>query len=134
MEEYRRIFSKNLQRLLEKADLLQGDLAEGIGVHKSVVSSWINCTRYPRMNTIEQIATFFGVEKSELIEEQTEQKPYYLNAKTAEMAQQLYENRGLRILFDAAKDASPEDLALAAEVLSGSPEKNFTEIMEVSQS
>lgn len=34
------------------------------------------------------------------------------------MAQELYENPGMRILFDAAKNVSPEDLKVAAELIS----------------
>ena len=34
---------------------------------------------------------------------------YYLNEETAEMAQKLFENNDLRVLFDAAKDATDGD-------------------------
>ena len=33
------------------------------------------------------------------------------------MAQELYDNPGMRILFDAAKNVSAEDLKLAAEIV-----------------
>lgn len=42
---------------------------------------------------------------------------YYISEETAEMAQTLFENRNLRVLFDAAKDASPEDLKTTYDVL-----------------
>lgn len=42
---------------------------------------------------------------------------YYLNGETAEMAQRLFENKDLRVLFDAAKDASPEDLKTTYDML-----------------
>ena len=42
---------------------------------------------------------------------------YYINEETAEMAQALFENRELRVLFDAAKDASPEDLKTTYDML-----------------
>ena len=35
---------------------------------------------------------------------------YYLNSKTSKIAQQIYDNKELSLLFDAAKDAEPEDL------------------------
>ena len=43
--------------------------------------------------------------------------PYYFSDETAEAAQELFENRDLRVLFDAARDAKPEDLQMAAEML-----------------
>ena len=42
---------------------------------------------------------------------------YYLNPEAAKMAQELYDNPGMRILFDAAKNVSAEDLKLAAELV-----------------
>ena len=42
---------------------------------------------------------------------------YYLNPEAAKMAQELYDNPGMRILFDAAKNVSAEDLKLAAEII-----------------
>ena len=42
---------------------------------------------------------------------------YYENEETAEIAQELYENEDMRLLFDAAKDSRPEDLKMAADLL-----------------
>ena len=42
---------------------------------------------------------------------------YYISEETAEMAQTLFENRNLRVLFDAAKDSSPEDLKTTYDML-----------------
>lgn len=42
---------------------------------------------------------------------------YYLNPETARVAQELFENPKMRILFDAARDADPEDLQMAADML-----------------
>ena len=48
---------------------------------------------------------------------ETEDSKYYINEETAEMAQALFENRNLRVLFDAAKDATPEDLKTTYDML-----------------
>ena len=42
---------------------------------------------------------------------------YYLNPETAQMAQELFDNPNMRILFDAARDSKPEDLQMAADML-----------------
>lgn len=42
---------------------------------------------------------------------------YYISEETAEMAQKLFENRDLRVLFDAAQDASSEDLKTTYDML-----------------
>ena len=48
----------------------------------------------------------------------SEHKHYYIDPEAAKMAQELYDNPGMRILFDAAKNVSPEDLKVAAELIS----------------
>lgn len=45
------------------------------------------------------------------------QKEYYQNKETAEMAQKIFENKELRLLFDAAQDADPEDLQMVHSML-----------------
>lgn len=42
---------------------------------------------------------------------------YYLNEETSKMAQSIFENKELRMLFDAAQDASPEDLETVHSML-----------------
>ena len=75
MEEYRLTFSRNLQCYMDLFGFNQKDIAEKIKTNKSVVSSWINCTRYPRMNTIERLASLFGIEKSDLTDDKDTSAP-----------------------------------------------------------
>ena len=42
---------------------------------------------------------------------------YYLNEETRDMAQKIFEHKELRMLFDAARDASPEDLETVHSML-----------------
>ncbi|MDD6332313.1 MAG: helix-turn-helix transcriptional regulator [Clostridium sp.] len=41
---------------------------------------------------------------------ESQEDSYYTNPETAKIAQEIYENKELSLLFDAAKDAAPEDL------------------------
>lgn len=43
-------------------------------------------------------------------EEKEDTPGYYLNEETAKAAQEIFENKELRMLFDAARDADAEDL------------------------
>lgn len=43
-------------------------------------------------------------------EENDGEENYYLNDETAKAAQEIFENKELRALFDVARDADPEDL------------------------
>lgn len=68
MDEYRLTFIRNVQRLMDARGLTQGELAEKIGVSKSVISSWMTGVRFPRMSGVEKLAAYFGVDKSALLE------------------------------------------------------------------
>lgn len=46
-----------------------------------------------------------------------ESSKYYINEETAQMAQEIFENKELRLLFSAARDASPEDLKTTHDLL-----------------
>ena len=49
---------------------------------------------------------------------------YYISTETARMAQEIFLNPDLRALFDAAKDSRPQDLKMAADILTRFKETN----------
>lgn len=63
------IFSKNLQRLMDKKQVSRKDIADYLGISYFTVSDWVNGKKYPRMDKVERLANYFGVLKSDLIEE-----------------------------------------------------------------
>lgn len=69
--DFKKIFAKNLSNLLSINQKTQTDLVNDLNLNKSTVSTWINATKMPRMNKVEQLANYFGVEKSDLIEDST---------------------------------------------------------------
>ena len=75
-------------------------------------------TNKPSVEKVQKLADFFGVTVEYLTTgEENEEKGYYINPETAELAQTLFENKDLRVLFDAAKDATPEDLQTTYNML-----------------
>lgn len=56
--------------------------------------------------------------------EPTDENTYYQNRETAQLAQELFEDSNMRLLFDAAKDSRPEDLRMAADLLKRLKETN----------
>lgn len=63
--------SKNLAYYLDRSGKTQKELAEIAGVAPSAITAWIQGTRYPRIDKIEKLADYFGILKSDLIEDQT---------------------------------------------------------------
>lgn len=72
---------------------------------------------------IKAIADFFNVSMEYILTGET-RNGYYFDEATAETAQELYDNPGMRILFDAARDSKPEDLKMAADLLKRLKETN----------
>ena len=67
------ILSKNLRYYIEKSGRDRRELAETWGFPYSTVTDWINGKKYPRIDRIEIMADYFGILKSDLIEEKTEE-------------------------------------------------------------
>ena len=73
-DEYKRIFSKNLRKYMSLNNKTQVDLINDLGFDKSAVSTWCNGTRLPRMDKVDALAKYFGIRRSDLIEDKSESK------------------------------------------------------------
>ena len=111
-EIYKKIFSKNLNHYMEINEKKQSDIINDLGFNKSAVSTWCNGTRLPRMDKVDALAKYFGISRSDLIEDKSEETNdyYYLNDETRQIAQEVFENPELRSLFHVARDIPPERL------------------------
>ena len=119
-EDYRRIFARNLSRYMELCNKKQADIINDLGINKSAVSTWINGTRMPRMDKVQALADYFGVNKSDLLEDkgtQEEDNSYYIDEDAKELAQFLFKNPEYRVLFDAAKDVSADNLEMVKTII-----------------
>ena len=63
----REAFRKNLHRLISQRECTQTDIAYYIPVAKATVSAWMNGGSYPKPDTMEKLAKFFGVSVFELV-------------------------------------------------------------------
>ncbi len=68
-DNLRSIFAKNLNAQLEKHDKTQIEVADKLGIKQSTFSSWCTGAKMPRMDKVQSLADYFGVMKSDLIEE-----------------------------------------------------------------
>lgn len=111
-EDFKKLFSKNLNYFMNLNGKTQIDIINDLGFNKSSVSTWCNGTRLPRMDKVDDLAKYFGIKRSDLIEDKSVQQNtgYYLNKETAQAAQEIFENNELRALFDVQRDMEPDDL------------------------
>lgn len=65
----KKTMSKNLKKYLKLYNVSRMQLSESLGISYSTVSDWINGNAYPRIDKIEMMANYFGINKSDLVEE-----------------------------------------------------------------
>ena len=63
------VLAKNLQRYLSEREKSQKELAAIVGVSAPTVNEWLKAKKYPRIDKIEKMANYFGILKSDLIED-----------------------------------------------------------------
>lgn len=114
------MFERYLEMLKEKG-IKNIDVSRATGIPASTFSDWKKGKSSPKRDKIEKIANFFDINpdwlagtsdiKIKLKNNLNEQEQScYLNPETSKIAQEIYDNKELSLLFDAAKDAEPEDL------------------------
>lgn len=67
------IFARNLQRYMDLHQKTRRDVAEAIGVSYYTFTDWVKGKKYPRMDKVEKLAAYFGILKSDLIEDKTQE-------------------------------------------------------------
>ncbi len=115
-EDQKRIFSKNLNYYISQSDKQQKEIAKLLGYSPTTFNTWCVGKIIPSTGKIQKIADFFGISKSDLLDEHSDDS-YYLDAATAKKAQEIFSNKDLALLFDAAIDASPEDIQTVHQML-----------------
>ena len=63
------IFANNLNKHMTLRNITRRDLCAALGFSYYTVSDWCNGKKYPRMDKVEILANYFGIQKSDLIEE-----------------------------------------------------------------
>lgn len=109
---------EKLQDLLDKRHRNVNDLAKATGVSASTIYSIIrrNNTKVD-LEVLQLIADELSVTLDYFADGVSRQHGYYLDEETAKLAQEIYENPELRILFDTTRKAKPEDLKFIAEMV-----------------
>ena len=107
------------EELLQKHGVSTYKVAKDTGIAQSVFSSWKNGISTPKQDKMQKIADYFNVSVEYLMtgKEKEGGEKYYLNEETSQIAQEIFDNKELRLLFDAAKDAPPEDLQTVHQML-----------------
>lgn len=112
---------KNMYAIYEKVRNEKGlsdtDVSNGTGISRGTFSHWKNGRNTPSYETLKKIADYIGVSPEYL---QTGKEPafeYYLDPEVAQLAQELFDDRERRMLMDASRNLSKDDLLLAISIV-----------------
>lgn len=107
------------EQLLQKFGVTTAEVCKATGIGQSTISNWKNRRNLIGGKNAKLIADYFGVSVDYLMtgNEKKGGEKYYLNEETAAMAQMIFENKELKMLFDTAANSTPEDLKTAHDML-----------------
>ncbi|WLR88545.1 helix-turn-helix transcriptional regulator [Streptococcus iniae] len=75
------VFAKNLNRFMERRGIDRNKLVEDLGFKYTTVTDWTIGRTYPRIDKIEMLANYFGVQKSDLIEDKEPRREQTIDLK-----------------------------------------------------
>jgi len=111
-------FKERLKELRKRKGLSQVALAEKLGLSKSTIGAYETGDITPSVEALNVLADFFNVDINYLLGKDNASM-YYLDPEAAEIAKELFNRKDLRILFDATKDISKEDLQFIIRMVEG---------------
>ena len=106
-DENKKIMAANIKRYMEAKGVTNQQLCEALGFKYTTFLDWIKAVTYPRIGKIEAMAAYFGIQKSDLIEEKLPQE-----METPAGDDGLTE--GMQTLIDYVRANVPEDKAAMA--------------------
>lgn len=116
---------KNVQAIIKDARIKLGltmkELADKVGVNVGTVSRWESgeVANMTRKNMV-QLARALNISPMDLLDDSSPTDiEYYTDPEVAAMAEQLRTNPSGRILFDASKDLTKEDVDIVLNLING---------------
>ena len=86
-------------------------VAKETGIGTATMSNWKNGRYVPKSDKIQKIAALLNTtEKFIMNGEEEPSNGYYIHNETAQVAQEIFENKELRALFDVQRNMNAEDL------------------------
>lgn len=64
----KQIMAENIARYMKRKGIDRNELCTDLNLKYSTVSEWLSANKYPRIDSIEKMANYFGISKSDLIE------------------------------------------------------------------
>lgn len=112
--------ANNIRYLRKKFNYSQDFIAEKLGYKSyTTIQKWESGVSEPSIAKLRELAELFNVDINDMTTKSIEKaeasgaspkENYYINDETAKAAQEIFENKELRALFDVQRDMDPDDL------------------------
>ncbi len=128
-------FRTRLEKALSESGLKPIELAERTGISQSTISQYRSGYSKPKDKRLVKIAEVLNVDpawlmgldvpmiKRDDVKKSRQLDGYYINDETAQIAQEIFENKEIRALLDLARKSAPEDIKTAYNVLAALKQK-----------
>lgn len=113
----KKIFARNLTYFLNLNNKKQIDLSNELNIGLSTINSWCTGSKMPRMDKVQLLADYFGIGKTDLLDDKSQENTYYIDKESSEAAQFLFENPEYKVLFDASRKVKPQDINFVADMI-----------------
>lgn len=107
-------FSEKLIQLRKTRGLSQQQLAEALGLSRSAIGMYETGKREPDMDVLQLLSDYFMVDMNTLVS-----PPSGETNELTELLETLRSREDMRMLFKLARDATPEDVQKAVEIIEG---------------
>lgn len=97
--EHKEVFSENLKKYMALNGKSRKEVCQALGYSYFTFSDWVNGKKMPRMDKVEQLANYFGIKKSDLIEETKKAAPEVGSGQSKAKSK----------LFDLAENCTEEE-------------------------
>lgn len=113
------VFATNLKRYMALRGVSRKDLAKAINISYYTITDWVNGKKYPRMDKIEMLANYFGILKSDLIEEKSEEHRtmQQKNSTLADITVRMRTDNEFFSLMEGINQLNPEQLASVKQIV-----------------
>lgn len=115
------IFSNNLKFFMQQKNKTRKEICDDLNIKYTTFADWYNGNKYPRIDKIELLAKYFGIQKSNLIEEKND-----TNKNSLELTAR--DERDIKKHLDKALENLENDEAL---MFDGEPVEMDTETKEL---
>lgn len=110
LKDSKQIMANNIKFYMEKKGVTNQQLCDALDFKYTTFIDWINAVTYPRIGKIEAMADYFGIKKSDLIEEHVTREQHDTNSEIVEVIFKLRASPELLKLCTILKDLDKEQI------------------------